>query len=78
MRVEVFGQVSLFVEGFLKRLRVLEMGFEDRLAGFQQRLQVRVLCIGDQGAIKDANDRFMIADFVIDVGLVELRAVHLF
>lgn len=51
------------------------MGFEDRLAAFQKSFQVRVLGIGDQGLVQNADDRFMITDFVVDVSLIVFSLV---
>ena len=52
------------------------MGFEDRLAAFQERLQFRVLGVWQQDRVESANDGFVIGDFVVDVSLIELSAVH--
>lgn len=67
--------LALFVERFLELLGVLQMGFEDRLAAFQKSFQVRVLGIGDQGLVQNADDRFMITDFVVDVSLIVFSLV---
>ena len=57
MRVKARAAVShLFVQRFLKSLRVLQMGFEDRLAAFQERLQFRVLGVWQQDRVESAND----------------------
>ena len=56
MRFKARASVShLFVQRFLKSLRVLQMGFEDRLAGFQERLQFRVLGVWQQDRVESAN-----------------------
>lgn len=54
---------------------MLQMGFEDRLAAFQKSFQVRVLDIGDQGLVENADDRFMTTDFVVDVSLIVFSLV---
>jgi hypothetical protein len=56
MRGKARASVShLFVQRFLKSLRVLQMGFEDRLAAFQERLQFRVLGVWQQDRVESAN-----------------------
>ena len=79
MRVTVFAVLwPLFVERFLERLGMLQMRGEDRPCAFQQALQFRVLGVRNQRIGHYTDDRRVIADFVIDVGLVELSAAHSF
>ena len=48
--------LHLFVQRFLKSLRVLQMRFEDRFAAFQERLQFRVLGVWQQDSVESTND----------------------
>ena len=57
--VRVKGRAAvlhLFVQRFLESLRVLQMGFEDRLAAFQERLQFCVLGVWQQDGVESTND----------------------
>jgi len=48
--------LHLFVQRFLESLRVFQMGFEDRFAAFQERLQFRVLGVWQQDGVESTND----------------------
>lgn len=57
--------------------QVLGMGLmllEQFQPGLQQRLQLGVVGVGNQGLAQGLVDRAMISDLVVDIGLVEGRA----
>src|SRR6476660_4184204 len=56
---------------------VLLVALENLQAGLQQALQFRVVRGRNKLCLKRAIDRLVIGDFVIDIGLVELRALQL-
>src|ERR1051326_8729423 len=49
---------------------------EDRPTGLQKILQFSIFGVRKQGLVESANDRLVIADFVVDVSLIELGPMH--
>ena len=58
-------------------LGMLLMALEQLQPRLQQRLQLGVLGRGDQQRLKRAVDLLVVGDLVVDIGLVECRAVEL-
>jgi len=68
--------VRLLPERRLHVLRVLEVRDERRAHLDEQRLQLRVLGVGDERLVDGIEDGLVIFDFVIDVRLVERPAAQ--
>src|SRR5205814_10027505 len=60
----------------LSLFRVVQVGCKDWARTFQERLELSILRVRDQGIVYDVYDRFVIAHFIVDVGFIECCAAQ--